>query len=99
MSRYIDAVHEAEVISEKLEMPLADLVDIFALIPSVREQGGSCDYCCTDIELRKTLDGEGYIFIDLDIDIGYATPHLITKGEDVQIRFCPMCGRRAGDEI
>ena len=32
--RYIDAVECAEIISEKLNIPLGDLVDIFAEIPT-----------------------------------------------------------------
>lgn len=34
MARYIDAVKTAEIISEKLNVPLGDLVDIFAEIPT-----------------------------------------------------------------
>lgn len=34
MARYIEAVKAAEVISEKLNIPLGDLVDIFAEIPT-----------------------------------------------------------------
>lgn len=34
MARYIDAVKSAEIISEKLNIPLGDLVDIFAEIPT-----------------------------------------------------------------
>lgn len=34
MARYIDAVQCADVISEKLNIPLGDLVDVFAGIPT-----------------------------------------------------------------
>ena len=34
MARYIEAVKTAEIISKKLNIPLCDLVDIFAEIPS-----------------------------------------------------------------
>ena len=34
MARYIEAVKTAEIISEKLNIPLGDLVDIFAEIPT-----------------------------------------------------------------
>ena len=34
MERYIDAVAAAEIISEKLNIPLGDLVDVFAEIPT-----------------------------------------------------------------
>lgn len=34
MERYIDAVSAAEIISEKLNIPLGDLVDVFAEIPT-----------------------------------------------------------------
>lgn len=34
MARYIDAVKSAEAISEKLKIPLDDLVDVFAEIPT-----------------------------------------------------------------
>lgn len=34
MARYIEAIKAAEVISEKLNIPLGDLVDIFAEIPT-----------------------------------------------------------------
>lgn len=34
MARYIDAVSAAEIISEKLNIPLGDLVDVFAEIPT-----------------------------------------------------------------
>lgn len=34
MARYIEAVKSAEIVSEKLNIPLGDLVDIFAEIPT-----------------------------------------------------------------
>lgn len=34
MARYIDAVKSADIISERLNIPLGDLVDIFADIPT-----------------------------------------------------------------
>ena len=34
MARYIEAVKTAEIISEKFNIPLADLVDVFAEIPT-----------------------------------------------------------------
>ena len=34
MARYIDAVKTAEIIGEKLNIPLGDLVDIFAELPT-----------------------------------------------------------------
>lgn len=34
MARYIDAVKTADIISEKLNIPLGDLVDVFAEIPT-----------------------------------------------------------------
>jgi predicted hydrocarbon binding protein len=34
MARYIDAVQCADIISEKLNIPLGDLVDVFAEIPT-----------------------------------------------------------------
>ena len=34
MPRYIEAVKSAEIISEKLNIPLGDLVDVFAEIPT-----------------------------------------------------------------
>ena len=34
MARYINAAKSAEVVSEKLNIPLDDLVDVFAEIPS-----------------------------------------------------------------
>lgn len=34
MARYVEAVNSAEIISEKLNIPLGDLVDVFAEIPT-----------------------------------------------------------------
>ena len=34
MVRYIEAVECAEIISEKMNIPLGDLVDVFAEVPS-----------------------------------------------------------------
>lgn len=34
MARYVEAVNSAEIISEKLNVPLGDLVDVFAEIPT-----------------------------------------------------------------
>ena len=34
MARYVEVVNSAEIISEKLNIPLADLVDVFAEIPA-----------------------------------------------------------------
>lgn len=34
MPRYIEAVKSAEIISEKLNIPLGDLIDVFAEIPT-----------------------------------------------------------------
>ena len=34
MARYVEVVNSAEIISEKLNIPLADLVDVFAEIPT-----------------------------------------------------------------
>ena len=34
MPRYVEAVQGAEIISEKMNIPLADLVDVFADIPT-----------------------------------------------------------------
>ncbi len=39
MARTIDAVRAAEIISERLYIPIADLVDVFADIPT--EESGS----------------------------------------------------------
>lgn len=35
MARIIDAVQAAEIISDRLDIPIADLVDVFADIPTV----------------------------------------------------------------
>lgn len=46
MARYIEAVKTAEIISKKLNIPLCDLVDIFAEIPSADvEQKKDCEMC------------------------------------------------------
>lgn len=49
MARYIEAVKTAEIISEKLNIPLGDLVEIFAEIPSadVKEVQTSEPRCST----------------------------------------------------
>ena len=48
MARYIDAVECADAISEKLNIPLGDLVDVFAEIPTADVEEvvrcGKCKY-------------------------------------------------------
>ena len=39
MARYIEAVKTAEIISKKFNIPLADLVDVFAEIPTAKNEG------------------------------------------------------------
>lgn len=38
MAKFIEAVKRAEVISEKFNIPLADLVDVFAEIPTANNE-------------------------------------------------------------
>lgn len=46
MTRYIEAVKTAEIISKKLNIPLGDLVDIFAEIPTAEvEEKKDCEKC------------------------------------------------------
>ena len=60
MARYIEAVECAEIISEKMNIPLGDLVDVFAEVPSaevvevrrgewIAEQKGAeyCEFVCS----------------------------------------------------
>ena len=41
MARLIEAVRCAEVISEKFNIPFADLVDVFAEIPTANNEDGT----------------------------------------------------------
>lgn len=41
MARLIEAVKCAEIISEKFNIPLADLVDVFAEIPTANNEDGT----------------------------------------------------------
>ena len=64
MARHIDAVKTADIISEKLNIPLGDLVDVFAEIPTadvvVAVRCRDCkhyvsDYCTRDIKGRTNM--------------------------------------------
>ena len=61
MARYIDAVKTADVISERLNIPLGDLVDIFAEIPTADVEEvvrcGKCKHGEVSI-MSKAKDGE-----------------------------------------
>lgn len=46
MARYIEAVKTADIISEKLNIPLVDLVDVFAEVPTAEvEEKKDCEKC------------------------------------------------------
>ena len=48
MARYIEAVKTADIISEKINIPLGDLVDVFAEIPTANVEEvrhGEWHYC------------------------------------------------------
>lgn len=64
MARYIDAVKSAEVVSEKLNIPLDDLVDVFAEIPTadvVEVKHGEWELKSETRRYLEEIDEEFYV--------------------------------------
>lgn len=80
MSRYIDAVIAAEKVSEKHNIPLSELVDNFAEIPSAD---------VVEVKRGKWIrhEQDGAIFADYECSVCSAYP---TGG--IRSNYCPNCG-------
>lgn len=85
MSRYIDTVKAAEIVSEKYKIPLSDLVDTFAEVPPA--------------DVREVKHGqwswyrisEDYIYIKYACSQCHYTNQYATE-------FCPHCGAQMDEE-
>lgn len=66
MQKLVKAVECAEIISEKLNIPLGDLADIFADIPSARKQGHwnseSNRKTCSECQFEYYSNGDMFNF-------------------------------------
>lgn len=81
MSKYIDAIWAAEIISEKYGIPLADLVDVFADIPA------------TDVTKNVSgywkIRGGAIVCSVCDEPYFFYQTYLLTK-----YKYCPICGAK-----
>lgn len=81
MSRYIDAVKTAEIVSERYKIPLSELLDTFAEVPTA------------DVKEVKhgewITDKDGYVTCS-----EFGEEH---TWDDFRPTFCDMCGARLDD--
>ena len=89
MARYIDAVTAAEIISEKLNIALDDLVDIFAEIPTadvVEVKHGHWDD-------RENPRWRAYNIRHCSM-CGWNIPKNNLRKKDMNWNYCPKCGAK-----
>ena len=85
MSKYIDAVKTAEIVSERHKIPLSELVDTFAEVPTA--------------DVKEVKHGqwswyrisEDYIYIKYACSQCHYTNQYATE-------FCPHCGAQMEEE-
>lgn len=82
MSKYIEAVYTADVIHEKYGIPLMDLVDVFAAIPTA--------------DVKKVQHGKWMYNDGLDIYCSVCKYNALIWLEHRQVRsnYCPHCGAK-----
>lgn len=86
MSRYIDTVKAAEIVSKRYKIPLSDLVDTFAEVPPA--------------DVKEVKHGqwswyrisEDYIYIKYACSQCHYTNQYATD-------FCPHCGAQMDEEV
>ena len=92
MARYIDAVICADIISEKKNISLDDLVDVFAEVPTadvVEVKHG--EWIKTDRGIRKSVNtGQSMRVYACDCSCcGYHTGN-----QGTEFNYCPRCGAK-----
>lgn len=89
--KYIDAATASEKISDKLNIPLNDLCDIVAEIPSEDVQPVKHGrWILSDDKYWLTCS-----FCGADIDVSCGAPFFYVDNDEVShINFCPNCGAR-----
>ena len=91
MGRLVEAVKCAEIISEKLNIPLADLVDVFAEIPTAdvvevkhaywKVCEDECEICASEFVCSNCKES----FVSSDL----------TDEQFLQmLKYCPNCGAK-----
>lgn len=81
MSRYIDAVKTAEIVSERHKIPLSELVDTFAKVPPA--------------DVKEVKHGEW--ITDKDGFVICSECGEEHTWDDFRPTFCDMCGARMDD--
>lgn len=89
--KYINAATAAEIISDRLNIPLSDLCDIVAEIPSEDVQPVKHGrWIRSDDQCWLTCP-----FCDTDVDVSCGAPFFYVDNDEVShINFCPNCGAR-----
>ena len=108
MAKYIEAVKSAEIISEKLNIPLGDLVDIFADIPTADgaevKHKNTDDENCVICNCNNDEKGAGGIWdlageicevlmVENDHEEQDTIYNIIREYIEEQ-RYCPHCGAK-----
>lgn len=84
MPRYVEAVQGAEIISEKMNIPLADLVDVFADIPTADVAPKSE----VDWHREAELNAEHIMLLQSQIDtLREINNSLLEAGQEWQKRY------------
>ena len=88
MPKYIEAATAAEVVSKKHNIPLVDLVDTFAEIPSAD--------VAPVVHGQWIFDEEEVNFVCPICDAG--VPSCWDYDNENMFRFCPVCGAQMDGE-
>lgn len=83
MSKYIDAVKTAEIVSERHKIPLSELVDIFAEVPTA--------------DVKEVKHGEW--ITDKDGFVICSECGEEHTWDDFRPTFCDMCGAKMGGGV
>ena len=87
MSRYIDAVKTAEIISDKLGIALSELVDVMATVPTADVQEVKRGYWIPERDPDENNRIQCFHCSVCDDDFHYIGAFVTTK-------YCPNCGAR-----
>lgn len=89
--KYINATTAAEIISDKLNIPLSNLCDTVAEIPSEDVQPVKHErWILSDDKYWLTCS-----FCGADIDVSCGAPFFYVDNDEVDhINFCPNCGAK-----
>lgn len=91
MARYVEAVNSAEIISEKLNIPLGDLVDVFAEIPTadvVEVKHAYWQVCEDEYEICASE------FVCSNCKESFVTSELTDEQFLQMLKYCPNCGAK-----